>query len=113
MRATAYTRQIMLVSAAVLTAGVLLLPGRSMLPEPADAGLLPALALASSVGQALFAWGHAHLPVSVSATLQLAVPVFAAAISWSVLGETLTGVQLLGGGVLIGSLAVLVTAPQS
>ncbi|MGQ4347498.1 EamA family transporter [Streptomyces sp. SAS_275] len=99
----------MLVSAAALTAAALLHPDVPVLPETADWRILPALALASAVGQALFAWGHAHLPITVSATLQLCVPVFTAVFAWLFLDEGLTVVQLTGGSVLLGALIALVT----
>ncbi|MFE9813329.1 EamA family transporter [Streptomyces sp. NPDC005548] len=107
--ATSYTRRTMLVSAAALTTAALLHPDVPVLPETADWRILPALALASAVGQALFAWGHAHLPITVSATLQLCVPIFAAVFAWLFLDEGLTVMQLTGGGVLLGALIALVT----
>ncbi|MCK2212423.1 DMT family transporter [Actinomadura sp. ATCC 31491] len=104
-----YVKWTMAVSAAVLTVGAWSVRGPDIWPVADEVPALVWLAVASGVGQSLFAWGHAHLPVSVSAVLQLAVPVFAAPLSWIFLGETLTAVQMAGAALATGAIAVLVS----
>ena len=60
------------------------------------------------VGHGLMTWSQSHLDVTLASILGLLGPVISTALAWAVFGESLTPVQMLGGAVVIGSLAMLV-----
>ena len=117
------TRQVMLVTSAV-TAGVLL-PVVLLTHEtlfPADARgwwILLALAAISHVGgQGLIAYALAGLPAAFASVGLLVQPVAATLFAWILLGERCSGLQGLGGaivlsGILLCRLATLRPSPQN
>jgi drug/metabolite transporter (DMT)-like permease len=75
---------------------------------------LIALALVSHVGgQGLIAFALAHLPASFSAVGLLWQPVVAATLAWLTLGESMSGLQITGGGVVLAGIAVACYRPES
>lgn len=60
------------------------------------------------VGHGLMTWSQSHLDVTLASILGLLGPVVSTSLAWVVFGESLTPVQMLGGAVVIGALALLV-----
>jgi len=91
---------------------VALCSGEKLLPiDLAGWKVLVALALISHVGgQTLIAYAFGHLPASFSSVTLLLQPVIAALLAAAMLGENLTGVQVIGGivtlvGIILASRA--------
>ena len=58
-------------------------------------------------------WGIPRLPLWLSSTLTLMIPVLASVAAWVFLDEPLTVIQLVAMGVVVGALAVIVTAQSA
>lgn len=89
-----------------------LIVGQDMSPPPGSQ-LLPLLVLVvvgGLLGHSLMNWGIPRLPLWLSSTLTLLIPVFASIAAWIFLGEALTGWQLAAMSVVVGALAVVVVA---
>lgn len=89
-----------------------MLVGQDMSPPPASevVPLLLLLVVGGLLGHSLMNWGIPRLPLWLSSTLTLLIPVFASIAAWVFLGEALTGWQLAAMGVVVGALAVVVSA---
>ena len=108
------TATIMAWSGIVSTAGFLLVSiasGERLVPQtPKEWGILITLALVSHVGgQTLIAYAFGHLPAGVSSLNLLVQPVVAALVACLVLAERLSGLQMIGGlivlaGILVGNI---------
>ncbi len=55
-------------------------------------------------------WGISTVPLWLSSTLTLLIPVLASIAAWIFLDEALTVPQLMAMGVVVGALAVIVSA---
>ena len=55
-------------------------------------------------------WGISKVPLWLSSTLTLLIPVLASIAAWIFLDEALTVPQLIAMGVVVGALAVIVSA---
>lgn len=86
--------------------------GQDMSPPPtSELGPLIALLVVGGLfGHSLMNWGIPRLPLWLSSTLTLLIPVFASVTAWIFLDEALTGWQLLAMGIVVGALAVVVVA---
>jgi drug/metabolite transporter (DMT)-like permease len=98
-----------------IVAVVVLLPfalvSASDLGTPSAEGWLIIAAIAGingALGHILMNWAHAHVPIVVTSLLTLAIPVFAATAAWAFVDERITGAQVAGTAVVIGSLSVVV-----
>lgn len=60
------------------------------------------------VGHGLMTWSQSHLDVTLASILGLLGPVISTALAWAVFGQSLTLLQIAGGAVVIGALALLV-----
>ena len=93
-----------------LTAALLLpaalASGDKMLPHSLTGwGVLLGLALVShAAGQGLIAYALAHLPAAFSAVTLLLQPVLAALFAWTLLGESLVPLQILGGAIVLAGI---------
>lgn len=89
-----------------------LIVGQDMSPPPASeiVALVALLVVGGLFGHSLMNWGIPRLPLWLSSTLTLLIPVFASLAAWIFLDEALTAVQLLAMGVVVGALAVVVIA---
>ena len=65
------------------------------------------------VGHYLMNWGIPRLPLWLSSTLTLLIPVLASIAAWIFLDEPLTAIQIAAMGVVVGSLAVIVAAQSA
>lgn len=109
LRARLSTSAIMGLSALVTTPLLLLaaLASGESLAIPTGPGWLSLLALAwlSHVGgQSLIAYGLAHLPAAFGSVVLLLQPLVAALLAWVWLGEALTPLAMLGGGVILAGI---------
>ncbi len=107
----AATLQLMAVTT-TLTAAILLpvalVSGEALLPGTAT-GWLTLLGLAwisHAGGQGLIAYALAHLPAGFSSVGLLFQPVMAALFAWVLLGEPLSALQVAGGLVVLGGIAL-------
>jgi drug/metabolite transporter (DMT)-like permease len=111
LRARHGTGAVMFASTLVFSLLLLPLPfamGEAFLPRSAHGWLvLAALALsAQALGQSLIAYALAHLPATLG-SLGLYLQVIAATVyAWLLLGERLRPVQLLGGLIVLGGIAL-------
>ena len=65
------------------------------------------------LGHSLMNWSIQQIPLWISSTFTLLIPVVATVAAWIWLGEPLTGVQVLAMGVVLLALAGIVTAQDS
>jgi drug/metabolite transporter (DMT)-like permease len=100
------TLQLMAVTTTI-TAAILfpaaLVSSEALLPS-SEMGWLKLLGLAwisHSAGQGLIAYALAHLPAAFSAVGLLFQPVMAALFAWLLLAEPVTGLQMLGGAIVL------------
>lgn len=89
-----------------------LIVGQDMSPPPGTeiVPLLALLVVGGLLGHSLMNWGIPRLPLWLSSTLTLLIPVFASIAAWIFLGEALTGWQLVAMAVVVAALAVVVLA---
>ena len=71
------------------------------------------VALAGVVGHALMNWSLVRIPLWVGSTFTLLIPVVSAVLAWIVLGEPLTIAQAASMGLVILSLAMIVSGQRS
>lgn len=77
--------------------------------QPRDWVFITCMALGPGVvGHGLMTWSQSHLDVTLASILGLLGPVVSTSLAWVVFGQSLTPIQLLGGAVVIASLALLV-----
>ena len=62
------------------------------------------------LGHYLMNWGIPRLPLWLSSTLTLLIPVLASVAAWIFLDEPLTAIQIAAMGVVVAALAVIITA---
>lgn len=94
--------------AALVLLPVALLSPQPMLPANA-LGWLPLLGLAcvsQLLGQSLITYALAHVSAPLSSVSLLTQPLIAALLAWTLFGEALNTLQLLGGGVVLGGIWV-------
>jgi drug/metabolite transporter (DMT)-like permease len=65
------------------------------------------------VGHGLMTWSQSHVDVSLASLLGLLSPVISAVLAWFLLGQHLTGMQLVGGAVVLASIGALVRAQNA
>jgi probable blue pigment (indigoidine) exporter len=84
------------------------------LPSRSDWPWLILLILVGGVlGHYFMNWGIPRLPLWLSSTLTLMIPVLASLAAWVFLDEPLTAIQLVAMAVVVGALAVIVTAQSA
>lgn len=99
---------------AVLVLPMVLVSGQSLAIESPSTGLaVLVMASIAGLGHALINWAHPHVRLSITSLMTLGLPVVAAVAAWAFLDEPLVPLQLLGIGVVVASLAMVITrAPQ-
>lgn len=65
------------------------------------------------VGHGLMTWSQSHVDVSLASLLGLLSPVISAVLAWILLDQHLTPLQLVGGAIVLASIAALVRAQNS
>ena len=85
---------------------------QDMSPPPGSewAPLILLIIVGGLIGHSMMNWGIPKLPLWLSSTLTLLVPVFASIAAWIYLGESLTAWQLIAMALVIASLAVVVVS---
>ncbi len=88
-----------------------LLRGETMIPStPLGWAVVVLLGLVShAMGQGLTSLAIGRTPVGIVALVILAQPPFSALLAWGVLGEAMTGLQMIGGAIIL--IAVLMSRP--
>ena len=66
----------------------------------------------SVVAFSAYVWLVANAPISLVATYAYVNPVIAVLLGWLVLGETITAVTFVGGAIVVGSVAVVITSER-
>ena len=66
----------------------------------------------SVVAFTAYVWVIANAPISLVATYAYVNPVVAVFLGWVVLGESVTATMLLGGGIVVASVAVVISAER-
>lgn len=95
-------------TAAVLVTPAALLTGQSLRVRAIDWLWLLAFVVGAQGGHVVLAWAHEQVDVSISSLLILAEPVISAVAALLVLGEPLAPLEVIGGVVVIGAMAVVV-----
>jgi drug/metabolite transporter (DMT)-like permease len=98
------------VSALALTIAAIL-HGETLIPSTALGwGIVVLLGVVShAMGQGLTSLAMGRTPVGIVALVLLAQPPFSALLAWGVLGEAMTGLQVIGGAIIL--IAVLLSRP--
>lgn len=101
--------------AATLVLGVALLTRQNLgSPRGYDWLLLVSLAVfPGTLGHLLTNWAHSHVSALIMSVMLLAVPVISAVGAAAFLGETLNGVQIAGGAIVLAAIATLVLTSPS
>lgn len=96
--------------AAPFVLAVALLTGQNLAsPHGYDWLMLVFLALfPGTLGHLLTNWAHSHVSALVMSVMFLAVPVISAAGAAALLGESLNGVQIAGGAIVLAAIGTLV-----
>jgi len=91
---------------ALLLLPVALASGEALLPSTALGWwkLLGLALISHSAGQGLIAYALAHLPAAFLSVSLLFQPVLAALFAWTLLGEPLAALQMVGGGVVLAGI---------
>jgi drug/metabolite transporter (DMT)-like permease len=97
------------VSAAVVVTPIVLVRGLQVSAlSAADWVRILIIVFTSGVGaHMLVNWAHPYVKVSVSSVIVLLTPVVASVSAWAILDESLSGVQLLGGAVVLVAIVAL------
>jgi drug/metabolite transporter (DMT)-like permease len=83
-------------------------------PSPSDWPYLILLLFVGGVlGHSLMNWGIPRLPLWLSSTLTLLIPVLASLAAWVFLDEPLTAIQLVAMACVVAALSVIVTAQSA
>jgi drug/metabolite transporter (DMT)-like permease len=93
----------MVVSSATAAAGISLAPPRGM--DWIWVWLL--VLVPGATGHVLLAWSHAHVEAWVASLITQGQPVVGATAAWLLLGESLTIVTVIGGGIVLAATAVV------
>ena len=75
--------------------------------------LITLLLIGGVLGHSLMNWGISRVPLWLSSTLTLLIPVIASLAAWVFLDEPLTAPQLVAMAVVVAALAVIVTAQST
>jgi drug/metabolite transporter (DMT)-like permease len=103
-----YMTGVTVVAAAVVTPMALASGQVARGIEPADAAWLVLFVLLGQSGHLLLAWAHGQVDVSVSSLLMLAQPIASSVAAWIILGEPFTALGVVGGLVVVASVAAIV-----
>ncbi len=98
------------VAAVALPVGFAFGQDMSAPPGPEWVPLIALLLIGGVLGHMLMNWGISKVPLWLSSTLTLLIPVLASIAAWIFLDEALTVPQLIAMGVVVGALAVIVSA---
>jgi drug/metabolite transporter (DMT)-like permease len=109
-----YLACVTLTAAIVTTPAALVVDGVPAWPSSRDWLAIWTVALVSGfIGHTLVIWSHRHVESWRSALITQCVPVMAVALAWVVLGERVTVLVAVGGGVVVAATAgVLVSAAR-
>lgn len=107
-----YQTGVLIVASAVILPLTLIVHGSPGAPGPETLGWISLLVLLPGSGHLIMNWAHAFVPVTVSSTLTLAIPVLSAVGAAIFLDQPITGLQAAGMGVVLVSLALFIARRQ-
>jgi drug/metabolite transporter (DMT)-like permease len=67
-------------------------------------------AIVAAVGHTLLGWAHRYVPAARSSIIMLASNVVAVSMAWPLNHQPVTGWQVVGGAIVLGSVAAVITA---
>jgi drug/metabolite transporter (DMT)-like permease len=97
-------------TAALVVGTIAAVDGNRLHAAWAIVGWAALTAVFGTIGHTLIAWAHRYLAAAVSSLFLLAQPVLIAVLAWIVFGETVDVAQVIGGAIVLGALAGIVTA---
>ncbi len=83
--------------------------GRSLSIDQTTLVLAGMTALFGTIGHTLVAWAHRYVPAALSSLFVLSQPALIAILAWVAFGESLSALHVVGGVVVLVSLARIVT----
>jgi drug/metabolite transporter (DMT)-like permease len=99
---------VVMIAAAIVITPVALLSGQPLGGlNGLDYVFLALFVIGATVGHLLVTWAHAHVDVTVSSLLMLGLPVMSPVAALIILGEPLAPLSIVGGIVVVGSLAAI------
>jgi drug/metabolite transporter (DMT)-like permease len=105
--AVEYMSAVTFVAALVVTP-LALASGQSFAIRWQDLLWLVVFVAGAQLGHSLLAWSHAQVDVSVSSLMILVEPVISSAAAWLLLGEDLTALTIIGGGVTLLAVGMVI-----
>jgi drug/metabolite transporter (DMT)-like permease len=106
--ATSYMLVVFATSAAVMTA-IAAASGHGLGVTWHIAWLALFTAVAGTIGHTVMAWAHRFVPAAVSSLFLLSQPVLIALLAWAMFDEALAPLHFVGGAIVLGALAGIVT----
>ena len=109
------TYQLLLVLVALATVFPFMLVSEKGIPVPSgnDWFLVVAMALIPGTGHLLTNFAHGHIPLSFVGLMNLGFTAVAPLYTWWLIGEGIGGVQAIGTGIVITSLAMIVSKTRN
>jgi drug/metabolite transporter (DMT)-like permease len=109
-----YMTSVMVVGALTVTPVALLVGGvPPVTPDAKDWAVLVLVTLVpGTMGHLLVAWSHRHVESWLSALITQCSPAVAAVTAWLVLGEPLTPLVIVGGGVVLAATGLVILGTQ-
>ena len=105
--ATSYMFAVFSAGAAVLLATIVV-AGRPFTISAVTIGYAALTALMGTIGHTLVAWAHRYVPAAVSSMFLLSQPALIAVLAWVAFGESLGVLHVVGGALVLASLAAVV-----
>lgn len=103
-----YMAAVTVVAAVVVTPIALASGTLSVWVRPMDWAWLALFLVGAQGGHVLVAWAHAEVDVTISSLFVLAQPILASVAAMALLGEPLTALEVVGGAVVVASVAAIV-----
>lgn len=105
--ATSYMFAVFSSGAAVLLV-IIAVAGRPFTVDASTIVYAALTALMGTIGHTLVAWAHRYVPAAISSLFLLSQPALIAVLAWLAFGEGLSVLHVVGGALVMGSLAAVV-----
>lgn len=103
-----YQTAVLIIGPFIVLPLALLSEGGLARPSASELALVFVMALVPGTGHLLMNWAHAYLPITLTSTLTLSLPVLSTIGAALVLGEAIVAWQIVGMAVVIAGLALLI-----